>query len=117
MFGKHKEKIAEPTLQSRQKVMWLHPTSLIAFMKSLRWVIVNNHLPADAAYHHMFWDPQRQVYGVVCVSSEWPPVFIGQTVPELPPVEFRFFDPAIDGKELPNNRPGPDKLGKAEGGA
>lgn len=116
-FGKPKrEKVAEPTLQSRQRVLWIHPTSLVSFMKSLRWVIVNNHLPADAQFHHAFYDPNRQVYGIVCISADWSPVFAGDPIPELPPIEFKYFDPALHGNQPPDQRP-PQELAKAEGGA
>lgn len=103
---------------ARQKVLWLHPTALTAFMKSLRWVIVDNHLPEDAEFHHVFWSPERQVWGCVITSMDFEPLYVGQQIPELPPIKYKFFDPAIHGQLPPDQKPPSNATPKFnEGGA
>jgi hypothetical protein len=95
MFGK--EKSAE-SLMSRQAILWMHPTSLLRFMTSKRWVILEGALPPDVQFHHVYWDAQRQVWAVICTSMEFKEVKLGQPLPEIPPVSFRFWNPKKDGE-------------------
>lgn len=97
--------MAKPDKRCRQKLLWMHPQALIQFMKSLRWVITDGHLPQDAEFHHVYWDPSRQVWAVVVTSETFPPVLAGHQIPELPQVTFRHFDPSVDGPLPPDKRP------------
>lgn len=115
MLGLSKQEKADD-LRSRQAVLWLAPSALTAFMKSLRWVIVKNHLPEDTQFHHVFWSPERQVWGLVVTSSRFKKVYIGQQIPELPMMEFKYFDPAVHGPVPPDQRP-PETPAAAEGNA
>lgn len=84
-------------LSSRRAILWMHPSALLPFMTSARWVITQGHLPEDVKFHHTFLDPTRGIFAVVCTSSEFEPVLAGQAVPELPQVEFKFYNPEKDG--------------------
>ena len=84
-------------LNSRRAVLWVHPQAILAFMTSERWVIVNGHLPSDVTYHSVFWDPMRNVWGVVCQSQSFKPVKLNQEMPVLPPVEFKNYNAGRDG--------------------
>lgn len=96
MIGLHKK--GEPSdLQSRQAILWMHPSALIPLMTSARWVITEGHLPVDTQYHHVFWDSGKQIWGVVCISKEFKVVKMAQQLPELPQVKFKFYAPGKDG--------------------
>ncbi len=95
MLGK-KNKIAAD-INSRQKVLWLNPQALIVFMTARRWVINKNELPEDTKYHHVFWSPERNVWGLVVTSKEFKPILAGSPMPELPMMEFRYWNPEKDG--------------------
>lgn len=82
---------------SRQAILWMHPTALVKFMTSGRWVINKGSLPDDVEYSHVYWDPNRQVWALVLKSSEFKELKMGDQLPELPPVEFRFYEPSKDG--------------------
>ena len=88
---------SEEDLNSREAVLWMHPTAIVPFMTSQRWVINEGHLPEDVKYHSVFWEPTRNIWGVVCTSKEFKPVLVGQKMPELPQVTFRFYNPSKDG--------------------
>lgn len=90
-------KIGHDDITSRQAVLWMHPTALLPFMTSQRWVVTENHLPEDIQFHYVFWEPQRQIFGIVCMSKEFKPVMVGKALPELEQVSFRFWNPAKDG--------------------
>ena len=97
MLGKGKTDSAPADIQSRRAMIWMHPQSLVAFMVSQRWVITKNHLPPDAKFDHVFYDPQRMVWGLVVISREFKPLKVGEPMPELKPIEFRWYNPAKDG--------------------
>ena len=84
-------------LNSRQAVLWMHPSAIIPLMTSARWVITDGYLPEDIQYHSVFWEAQRQIWGVVCTSKTFKPVLVGQKLPELPQVVFKFYKPGEDG--------------------
>lgn len=86
----------EIDLSSRQAILWMHPSALVLFMTSARWVIKKGHLPEDVKFHNVFWVPERNVWAVVCTSKEFEPVLAGQKLPELPQVEFRYWNPEKD---------------------
>lgn len=87
----------EQDLQSRRAILWMHPTSMLKFMTSQRWIINSGHLPEDVTFHSVFWDTNRMVWGIVCQSKEFKTLKLGQPMPELPPVEFRYWSPEKDG--------------------
>lgn len=89
IFDKKKD---ENTDMSRQALIWMHPEALLRFMTSKRWVIQENTLPEDAKFHHSFFDPQRQVFGIVVSSKEFKQVKLGEPLPELDPITFRFWN-------------------------
>lgn len=78
---------------SRQALLWMHPTALVHFMTSKRWVIQEGHLPADIEFHHVYYDSNRQVFAIVCTSSEFKSLKMGDKIPELPPVSFKWWNP------------------------
>lgn len=78
--------------QSRQALMWMHPEALVRFMTSKRWVINEGHLPEDTQFHHCYYDQQRQVFAVVMISNSFKQVKLGQPLPELDPVSFRWWN-------------------------
>ena len=82
---------------SRQAVLWMAPSALVPFMTSQRWVVHEGSLPADIKFHHVFWSPERQVWGIVCTSESFKIVKAAEKIPELPPVSFRFWNPEKDG--------------------
>ncbi len=94
LFNKNQEGAID---QSRQAVAWMHPEALVRFMTSRRWVINEGSLPEDAVIHHCYYDQQRQVFGVVLISSTFKQVKIGDSLPELPPITFRWWN-AKDGE-------------------
>ena len=81
-----------PLDQSRQAVMWMHPEALLRFMTSARWVINKGHLPEDAQFHHAYYDQNRQVFAVVIISNSFKQAKLGQPLPELDPIEFRWWN-------------------------
>lgn len=92
MIGKKKVKSANPDM-SRQALIWLHPEALLKFMTSSRWVIQEGYLPEDVAFHHVYYDQNRQVFALVCTSSEFKEVKLGDPLPELPPITFKWWNP------------------------
>ncbi len=91
MIGKKKQPASLD--QSRQALIWLHPQALFAFMTSKRWVVNDGHLPPDVQLHHVYYDPQRQVFAVVLLSKEFKSLKMGEPLPELPPISFRYWNP------------------------
>lgn len=81
-------------LLSRQAVMFMHPQVLLQFMTSAQWVIVENNLPKDIKFHHVYFDQQAQVFGLVCMSKEFKSLKLGAKLPEITPVKFRYWNPA-----------------------
>ena len=77
---------------SRQALIWMHPEALVRFMTSGRWVIQEGHLPEDAQFHHAYYDQQRQVFAVVVTSSEFKQLKVGQSIPELKPITFKWWN-------------------------
>lgn len=96
MFGKRKQKDVAADLNSRRAVLWMHPEAIVHFMVSDRWVINEGHFPEDVQFHSVFWDPKRMVWGVVLISKEFKPVKVGEDMPELPPVKFRWYNAKKD---------------------
>lgn len=96
MIGRRKA-TSEADLQSRQAILWMHPSAILPFMTSQRWVILENHLPADVQFHHVFFDASRQVFGIVCISKDFKKILAGQAAPELPQIKFRYYNPDKDG--------------------
>lgn len=88
---------APADIQSRRAMMWMHPQALFSFMTSQRWVINKGHLPQDAKFDHVFYDPIRMVWGVVLISKDFKSLRVGEPMPELPPIEFRWYNPGKDG--------------------
>lgn len=84
-------------LASRRAVLWMHPQAVLNMMTSQRWVVTKGHLPADVTFHSVFWDPMRNVWGVVCQSKTFKPLKLNEPMPELEQVEFRGYDPKRDG--------------------
>lgn len=80
-------------LTSRRAILWMHPQAVINMMKSNRWVVVENYLPEDATFHHVFYDSGRMVWGCVIQSADFKPVKIGEPMPELPQVVFKVWEP------------------------
>ena len=92
-----KKKISDIDLMSRQAILWMHPTALLPLMTSQRWVVNEGHLPEDVQFHSVFWDANRQVWGVICLSETFKQAIVGQPLPELEPVAFRYWNPSKDG--------------------
>ncbi len=90
-------KKANKNLDGRFAVLYLAPQTLVAFMSSQRWVITKGYLPDDVVFHHVYYLPERQLWGAVCQSAEFKQVLRGAPLPELPPVEFRYYNPVKDG--------------------
>lgn len=100
MFGK--SKTSPPAdIRARRALLWMHPEAVVRFMTANRWVINKGHLPDDAQFDNVFWDPMRNVWGLVVLSKDYKPLKVGEPLPELPPVEFRWHNPVKDG--LPVN--------------
>lgn len=97
LFDKKKKPIGNDDINSRQAVLWMHPSAILPFMTSQRWVITEGALPFDIQFHHVFFDNQKQIFGVVCISKSFDRLYVGQALPELPQVSFRFYDPVKDG--------------------
>ncbi len=95
MLGK--SKATPDDLKSRRAILWMHPQAIITFMTSQRWVVNKGHLPEDAQFDHVFWDAGRMVWGLVIISKEFKSLKVGEQMPELPPMEFRWYNPAKDG--------------------
>lgn len=91
MIGKKKLKSQNPDM-SRQALLWLHPEALFRFMTSKRWVVQEGHLPEDVQFHHVFYDSRRQVFAVVVTSSTFKSLKLGEEIPELPPITFRWWN-------------------------
>ena len=79
--------------QSKQAVIWLHPQALVAFMTSQRWVIKEGQLPEDVQYHHVYFDQERNVFGLVVLSNSFKSLKVGEKRPELPPITFKWWNP------------------------
>lgn len=77
---------------SRQALIWLHPEALLRFMTSKRWVIQEGHLPEDTKFHHVYYDQQKQVFALVVISNDFKQLKVGQPIPELPPMSFRWWN-------------------------
>jgi hypothetical protein len=78
---------------SRQALLWMHPSALVHFMTSKRWVIQEGHLPEDVQFHHVYYDSSRQVFAIVCTSNEFKSLKLGAKIPELPPISFKWWNP------------------------
>lgn len=89
ILGKKKPAQIDP---SRQALIWMHPEALVRFMTSKRWVINQGHLPEDAQFHHAYYDQNRQVFAVVVTSSTFKELKVGQPIPELEPIEFKWWN-------------------------
>lgn len=89
ILGKKKPAAVDP---SRQALIWMHPEALVRFMTSKRWVINQGHLPEDAAFHHAYYDQQRQVFAVVVTSNSFKQLKVAQPIPELEPIEFKWWN-------------------------
>lgn len=89
-----RNKQAEHPDMSRQALIWLHPEALFRFMTARRWVIQEGHLPDDVQFHHVFYDQQRQVFGLVVTSKTFKQVKLGSPLPELPPITFKWWNPS-----------------------
>lgn len=92
ILGKNKRS-ANPDM-SRQALIWMHPEALMHFMTSKRWVIQEGHLPEDVAFHHVYYDQNRQVFALVVTSKTFKEVKLGQPLPELPPITFKWWNPS-----------------------
>lgn len=77
---------------SRQALIWIHPEALVHFMTSSRFVINEGHLPEDTQFHHVYYDQQRQVFALVVISKEFKQLKVGQPIPELKPISFRWWN-------------------------
>lgn len=97
MLGAKKKPSTQDDLNSRQAILWMHPSALLPLMTSQRWVVNVGHLPEDVQFHNVFWDTGRNIWGIVCTSKEFKPVLAGSKIPELPQVAFRYWNPAKDG--------------------
>ncbi len=89
IFKKEEKGTIDP---SRKAVLWMHPDALLKFMTSNRWVITEGHLPEDTQFHHVYYDSRRMVFGLVCSSNNFKEVKLGEELPELPPVTFRWWN-------------------------
>lgn len=78
---------------SRQALIWMHPEALVHFMTSKRWVIQDGYLPADAQFHHVYYDSNRQVFAIVVTSNDFKSLKMGAKIPELPPITFKWWNP------------------------
>lgn len=92
-----KKKISKSDLLSRKALLWVHPQAVIRMMTSKRWVITEGNLPEDVQFDHIYWDPRRQVWAVVCISKYFKVLKMGEEIPELPPLTFRAYDAEKDG--------------------
>lgn len=91
MFKKGKN--TDIDMESRKAILWMHPQTVLNLMTANRWVVTENHLPADVKYHHVFFDPTRQIWGVVVQSSTFKSLKLGEQMPELPQVVFKGWTP------------------------
>ena len=92
ILGRSKDINKTPDM-SRQALLWMHPEAMIRFMTSKRWVIQEGHLPEDTQFHHVYYDSARQVFAMVLTSKEFKSLKLGEKIPELPPVSFRWWNP------------------------
>jgi len=92
ILGRSKDIHKTPDM-SRQALLWMHPEAMVRFMTSKRWVIQEGHLPEDAQFHHVYYDSNRQVFAMVLTSKEFKSLKLGEKIPELPPVSFRWWNP------------------------
>jgi hypothetical protein len=84
-------------LDSRLAILWMHPEAILRFMTSFRWVVQKGQLPEDVKFQSVYWDPERNVWAVVCKSKDFKSLKMGEPIPELPPVAFRWYNPDKDG--------------------
>lgn len=91
ILGRSKD-IAKTPDMSRQALLWMHPEAMVRFMTSQRWVIQEGHLPADTQFHHVYYDSNRQVFAIVLTSNTFKSLKLGEKIPELPPVTFRWWN-------------------------
>ena len=92
ILGRSKDIHKTPDM-SRQALLWMHPEAMVRFMTSKRWVIQEGHLPEDAQFHHVYYDSSRQVFAMVLTSKDFKSLKLGEKMPELPPVSFRWWNP------------------------
>lgn len=92
ILGRSKDIHKTPDM-SRQALLWMHPEAMVRFMTSKRWVIQEGHLPEDTQFHHVYYDSNRQVFAMVLTSKEFKSLKLGEKIPELPPVSFRWWNP------------------------
>jgi hypothetical protein len=92
ILGRSKDIHKTPDM-SRQALLWMHPEAMVRFMTSKRWVIQEGHLPEDAQFHHVYYDSSRQVFAMVLTSKDFKSLKLGEKIPELPPVSFRWWNP------------------------
>lgn len=92
ILGRSKDVHKTPDM-SRQALLWMHPEALVHFMTSSRWVIMEGSLPEDVQFHHVYYDSNRQVFGIVVTSKTFKPLKMGQQIPELPPIQFKWWKP------------------------
>ena len=92
ILGRSKDIHKTPDM-SRQALLWMHPEAMVRFMTSKRWVIQEGNLPEDAQFHHVYYDSNRQVFAVVLTSNTFKSLKLGEKIPELPPVSFRWWNP------------------------
>lgn len=91
MLRRNKQTVED--LDSRKAILWMHPQAVLNLMISNRWVVTENHLPDDVKFHHVFYDPTRQIWGVVVQSSTFKSLKLGEQMPELPQVVFKGWTP------------------------
>ena len=91
ILGKKKLTPQNPDM-SRQALLWMHPEALIRFMTSKRWVIQDGYLPEDAQFHHVYFDNNRQVFAIIVTSQDFKSLKLGDPIPELPPVTFKWWN-------------------------
>lgn len=92
ILGRSKDIHKTPDM-SRQALLWMHPEAMVRFMTSKRWVIQEGHLPEDTQFHHVYYDSNRQVFAMVLTSKDFKSLKLGEKIPELPPISFRWWKP------------------------
>lgn len=91
IIGRKKDMVKTPDM-SRQALLWMHPEALVHFMTSRRCVIQEGHLPDDVKFHHVYYDSNRQVFAMVLTSNTFRSLKLGEKIPELPPVTFKWWN-------------------------
>ena len=91
ILGRNKDINKTPD-NSRQALIWMHPEALVRFMTSHRWVIQAGHLPEDTQFHHVYYDSNRQVFAIVVTSKDFKSLKMGDKIPELPPITFKWWN-------------------------